>query len=270
MTLIIPKYSRYSIDERLTIETAAVMQEPLKSLDSELERGDNSTFPRTSACTTQSSPASASSPHQSIFSAYWKTDPRFSRPLHSPSQSRSEAKTSKQPQRRRIHKTYSYTYDRDPYQFFGIEEDGSKTTTTFNDDDSDSLNSYELNLREHEVGVIEENCRRISTCPSLIDAGAGIDGIVLKSGGKTTQSDTILFAKTSSSPLKRLSCLRKSRFCFDADTSNNDGTQPRNEERKGKFPMSVSFESKIMVHLFQPPIEKWAASGWSNWFSRWY
>lgn len=260
MTLSASKCSRYSIGERLSIGTVAVMRGPLRPLDSESKRVDAACAPCASADTKQSSTASASSPHRSIFSAYWKTDRHLSRPLCEASQSCGELKAPKQ-SRRRIHKTFSYTYDRDPYEFFGIEEDGSKTSSTFCDDDSDSLNLYELNLRNQEAEVGGETRRKIRTCPSLLRTGAAIDGMAR--GEKTTKSDTVLFAKTSS-------CLRKSRFCFDGDNSNNDGIQPRKGDTMGKIPRSVSFESRIMVRLFEPPIEKWAPIGWSNWFGPWH
>jgi len=242
MTLSISNYSRYSIDERLTIDNVNAKQVPLGPFTRELDRRAKDCVTKTNHCIPQSSLAKPLN-RRSIFPSYRKSDPRLSRPSHSPSSTRCN--------------TYTYIYDRDPYHFFGIEDDGSKTSST----DSDSLNSYESVLHKNEVGVIKDDCRRSRTCPSLIRAGAGMDGIVLNSMGKTTQSDTILFAKTRS-------CLRKSRFSLD--TGNNNGIQPSKVQIKGKSQTSVSFESIVKVHLFQPPVENWAQNGWSNWFGNWH
>ena len=254
------------VDERLTIEDATVMQAPLETVARELGGSGKNSVSRSSDGTTQSPPATPPS-HRSIFSSYWKTDPRPSRPLpsrplHSPSRTSSQIDKRQRPQRRQIHKTYTYTFDRDPYHFFGIEEDETKTSTTFYDGDSDSLNSYESVLHNSEVGIIENDCTRSRSCTSLFRAEGGMDGMVLSRAEKMTQSDTILYTKT------RKSCLRKSRFSFDTD--NNGGTQLTKGGSMGKHRTSVSFESKIKVHLFQSPVEKWAENGWSNWFGHSY
>jgi len=260
MTLSNSKYSRYDIDERLTIDAPVVIQGALK-----MERNCTDIVARTSACTTRSSPE-APPTQRSIFSAYWKTDERLSRSSSEKSPIWSEVEKQQRSQQRRIQKTSTYTYDRYPYQYFGIDEDESKTSTsTTDDDDSDSLNSYERVLQKNEVGVTDKNCRRSLSCTSLSCVEVGIEGMASE---KTTQSDTVLFAKTSSN--LRRSCLRNSRFSFDADRNSNVGMQPNEGERKGGSRTSVSFESKIRVHLFQPPVEKWAPSGWSNWFGGWH
>jgi len=253
MTLSNSIYSRYDIDERLTIDAPVAMEGPLQLVSSKMERNGTDSVACTNACTTQSLTT-----QRSIFSAYWKTGPMLSRssPSLSPISREVEKRQHLQRRRRRIHNTFAYTYDRDPYQYFGIVEEESKTSTT---DDDDSLNSYERVLQKNEIGVTK-NRRRSFTCPSLSIAEVGIEGMVLDIPEKTTQSDTVLFVKTSSS-LQRLSCLRKSRFSYDTD-SNNGSTQ----SNKGKQRTSVSFESKIVVRLFCPPVEKWAPSGWSNWF----
>jgi hypothetical protein len=175
------------------------------------------------------------------------------------------------PPRRIIHKTFTYAYDRDPYQFYGIEE--GKTSPTSEDDyDSDSLNSYEFNLRKNEAGIIAENHQRRShTYPSLSLPEVGIRRMVeLDRSQATFQSDTVLYAKTS----RRLSCLRKSRFSFDTNGNRKDDDGSKNSnhaKRKGEqHRTSVSFEPRIKVHLFVPPVEKWAPNGWSNWFGGWH
>jgi hypothetical protein len=184
-----------------------------------------------------------------------------------------------QRRRRRIfNKTYTYTYDGDPYQFFGIEEEKEGETSTTDDDDSDSLNSYEGILQKNEVGVSEKNHRsrrRSRTCPSLSFERVGMQRTIVGSTEKTMQSDTVLFSKTSSS-LQRLSCLRKSRFAVDANADINESdssTQSSNNNGKRKGEQhrttSVSFEARIQVRLFRPPVENWAPIGWSNWFGGW-
>lgn len=257
---------RHSIDERLTIEDTTGMQGPLEPVARKLVGIGKNRVSRTSDRTMQS-PTATPPNHRSIFSSYWKTEPRPSRPrpshpLHSPSRISSKIEKRQRPQRRQIHKTYTYNFDRDPYQFFGIEDDESKTSTPYYDGDINCLNSYESVLHNSEVGVIEKDCRRSRTCPSLYHAKGGMDGMVLNRAEKTAQSDTILYTKT------RKSCLQKGRFSFDAD--NSDGTQPTKGGSMRKNRTSVSFESEIKVHLFQSPVEKWAENGWSNWFGHSY
>jgi len=280
MTLSTSEYSRYDIDERLTIDDHLV-QGPLES------KKDIS-----SVCTSQSSASESTSSstlptQRSIFSAYWKTDSRLSRsPPSSISSSNSEVEEETQQQqdqqhhfncprrRRRIfnNKTYTYTYDGDPYQFFGIEEEEDETSTTEDDSDSDSLNSYERILQKNEVSEtknhhrIGNRRRRSRTCASLSFERVGMPRTMVDSVAKTTQSDTVLFANTSSS-LQRLSCLRKSRFASDADSSESKNSNHESDiDTDSSVRSSVSFEARIQVRLFIPPVENWAPSGWSNWF----
>jgi len=281
MTLRHSKYRRYDIDERLTLDAPTTMKGPLELLSSGMERNSAADILAcdSNSCSPQSLPVTSTrTPPRSIFPAYWKTDPRPSRP--SPISSEVEKRQQQQqrqshPPRRIIHKTFAYSYDRDPYQFYGIEED--KTSSTSEDDyDSDSLNSYEFNLRKNEAGIIAENHQRRSrTCPSLSLPEVGIRRMVeLDRTHATFQSDTVLYAKTS----RRMSCLRKSRFSFDAngnrkddDDGSSSSTNSNHGEGKGEqHRTSVSFEPRIKVHLFVPPVEKWAPNGWSNWFGGWH
>jgi len=246
--------SRYKTDERLTVDALSAVECPLELVSSKTKRKG------ASACTRQSLPQGSPS-HRSIFSAYWKTDQRPSRSLSPIS---SEVEKLLHPQRRRIQKTFTYTYDRDPYQYFGIEEDEGKTSST-DDDDSDSLNSYEHDLHNNEVKVTRNSCRRSRLCPSLSYDEVGINRMAHGSAEKAVQSDTALFAKTSPS-LQRLSCLRKNRFSLDTDNSNSNLAQSNRRKGKGEHRTSVTFEPKIQVVLYSPPMEKWAPNKWSEWF----
>ena len=255
MTLSNSKSSRYDIDERLSIDTPTPMRGPLQLVS--IEKGRNDSAHSRSALQKQ----------RSIFSEYWKADPRPSRLTPPVSPKPIEEEKQHSPRRRRIiHSTYNYNYDRNPFLFFGIEEDEGKTSSTDDDDDTESLNSYERILQKNEVECPEKNRRRSTTCPSLSRSMVGIEGMILDTTPKTTQSDTILFVK------KRLSCLRPSRYSFDTDSTDSD-TSGFSSYKKGKGKVerrpSVSFEATIKVHLFEPPVEKWAPTGWSNWFGGW-
>ena len=256
MTFTTSKSSHYDIDERLTVDPPMAMQGPLQLAPVKMKRKDSA----------QSSPVRLERP-RSIFSEYWKTDAQLSQLPPSASLISIEEDNQHSPQRRRIiHKRFAYNYDRNPFQFFGIEEDESRISSTDDSEDSDSLNSYEGILQRREIGVSENKPRRSNTCPSL---SSGMEGMVVDRSQKMSQSDTALFVKTSSSPLRRLSCLRKSRFSFDTDGNDGNTMLLNKGERKGERRPSVSFEAKIMVHLFPPTVEEWAPSGWSNWFGGW-
>lgn len=259
---------KYDTDERLTIDPPTAMMQGLLHLKNDP--------------VAQLSPVvqvSSQTPKQrSIFSEYWKTEsqkPRLMTPtasvssiIHEPPPMEEEKQQSPHRRRRIIqhHKTFTYNYDRNPFQYFGIEEDEARIISTDDDgdDDSDSLNSYERILHKNEVGKKKQ--RRSNTCPTLSRLSRDMDGLALEKRKKTSQSDTVLFTNRSSQ--QRLSCLRKSRFAVDADENCETCT---GMIRKGEQQRpSVSFEAKIMVHLFPSPVEKWAPTGWSNWFGGWH
>ena len=216
--------------------------------------------------------------HRSIFADYWKTDPRPDSPLSrlpsSPKHLMEEVKPLSPTRRRIIHNTYTYDYDKNanPFRFFGIEEDESRLTSTDvstdDEDDCNSLNSYERHLQKNELGVASEgkHPKRSLTSPSLFRSMATMN---LESSRRKTQSDTALFVETKKKP----SCLRKSRFSFDSDSidsnTSNRGVSNNNGTTNGERRSSVSFEPMIKVHEFQDPVEKWAPNGWSNWFGTW-
>jgi len=262
MTVSDSKYNGYDIDERLTIDAPVVIQNLLNHVSGK-RQNDADIEVCKSAFGIKSLPT-ASTTQRSIFSTYWKTNRQLSCSPHSPLPIPSEVGTSEIPKRRQIiHNTFSYTYDRDPYQYFGIGEDEGKISTS--DDDSESLNSYELFLEKNEIEVAMKNCRRSRTHSSLSFNDGLVEKRILNRAEKTTQSDTALFAKTSPS-LKRVSCLRKSRFSVDTEKSCSDKTQLE----KGDHRTSVTFEPRIEVHLFPPPAEEWAPKGWSTWFGGWH
>lgn len=267
MTLSNSKYNRYDIGERLTVDDPTIMKGPLQLAENKRERNDE--YSAASATKSNisnnnisdaSSPTSTASPPRSIFSAYWKTDTKLS-----PSSSSSPTSTLLEGEQGGRHrrqqttssKTYAYNHDQDPYKYFGISEE---VETESYDDDDDSLNSYERMLRKSEETTTTMRGRS-STCPSL-SAAFESRRMVINSNKKTTQSDTVLFAKAS----KRLSCLRKSRFSIDCDKGRKEYQRSSSSVSSASAATSVSFESRIEVHLFHPPVEKWAPSGWSSWF----
>lgn len=308
LTLSNSKYNRYGIGELLSVDApmVAMMRDPLQLVAKTKKQGQND----------GSSSSSSSSSQRSIFSAYWKTDSKPKKPSLALSASSSSPTLSRlvvveqgerQQGRRRGQiitakktktksNTYAYNHDQDPFKYFGIEEEEEYETTATESDDS-SVNSYERVLRRNEVEIHTTTTReggwRSNTCPTSLSACTTFEscsGMVISNRKKTSQSDTFLFAKTSS--LKRLSCLRKSRFSFEKDkhfTDNKDGHHhqqhlsndlPNGNEGKEHHrasstsstatatttTSSVSFESNVEVRLFRPPVEKWAPNGWSSWF----
>jgi len=237
-------------------------------------------------------PTLASNSKRSIFSTYWKADQTTNEPS-SPVSTRSNIDSGQQEvlwqqqQGGEVSKTYTYTYLHNPFKYFGIEESDSGTT----DEDDSSTNSYERVLRRQE-GTPTKTRERSRTCPSFCNAGAHTTEELRRSTKMTTQSDTLLFAKSST--MKRLSCLRKGRFSCENLRSYNeyDGNCNMRESGKQKGGLIssksvpkisllpsprtlkrvesktlVSFdESRTQIHWFHPPVEKWAPSGWSSWF----
>lgn len=254
--------SRYDIDERLTLEQPKAFRGPLQPDSTKMEQ--NGSAPST--------------PQRSIFADYWKTGPRPDSPLSrfpaSPKHVMEEVKPLSLTRRRIIHNTYTYNFDKNanPFRFFGIEEDEGRLTSTDlstddDENDCDSLNSYERHLQKSEVGVASEvkHPRRSLTSPSLSRSMATM---TLEGSRRKTQSDTALFVKAKKKP----SCLRKSRFSFDSDSIESDsnrGVSYNMGATNGERRPSVSFEPMIKVHEFQEPVERWASNGWSNWFGTW-
>mmetsp|Transcript_25619 Transcript_25619/g.56169 ORF Transcript_25619/g.56169 Transcript_25619/m.56169 type:complete len:270 (-) Transcript_25619:281-1090(-) len=265
LTLTNSKYNRYNVDQRLTVDVP-MMHGPLQHVPNIHEENDEHRIALTDSM--KSLPSSSVS-QRSIFSSYWKTAPRSSSPSSSISprscpvveQEVGRGEQQRHQQRRQIHKTYAYIHLRDPYEYFGIEEEQDEyETTSDNDTDASSINSYERVLRRQEAAPYKAIGERSSTYPYFSAIDLQSIGTLLDRTKKTTQSDTVLFAKTSS--LKR-SCLRKGRFSFENKKSKEeDQVRPS----KGVTSRTVSFESAIKICLFQTPVEKWAPRGWSNWF----
>lgn len=262
--MLLSKYNRYDIDQRLTVDAPAVMHGPLQNVPNTQEENSEHCIALTLTNSPKSFPSSSASASQrSIFSAYWRTSPRSSPPSSPISprsnpvveQEASRGQHQRDQQRREIHKpkTYAYVYLRDPYEYFGIEEEQCECkTTTDNDIDDSSVNSYELFLRKEEATAFDAIYERRNTYPCFSAIDLRSMRTRVGSNEKSTQSDTVLFAKTSRS------CLRKGRFSRENNSSKGeDQLRPSKE---------VSFESAIKIHLFQAPLEKWAPSGWSNWF----
>eukprot|EP00537_Pseudo-nitzschia_pungens_P005060 CAMPEP_0172367744 /NCGR_PEP_ID=MMETSP1060-20121228/23363_1 /TAXON_ID=37318 /ORGANISM="Pseudo-nitzschia pungens, Strain cf. cingulata" /LENGTH=267 /DNA_ID=CAMNT_0013092095 /DNA_START=75 /DNA_END=881 /DNA_ORIENTATION=+ len=266
MTVSTSKHSRYDIDQRLTVDTQTALHGPLQHVPNTPEGNDNESTAL--PISTQSFPSSSAS-QRSIFSSYWKRTPQ------PPSQPSSIAMPSPSPvadkqvgqgeheffqQRRRIrkHNTYSYVDLHDPYAYFGIEEEVRNTESTSDTDDS-STSSYENFLRKQEVSTMSR--RHTYHGFSAVDLRSM--GSLLASNKKSTQSDTILFAKTSS---LRRSCLRKGRF---SSCKNDIKGEDKVIASKATIPstQSVSFKTAVQILWFEIPVEKWAPSGWSEWFT---
>ncbi len=136
-----------------------------------------------------------------------------------------------------------------------------------NDDDDGTINTYERVLKECEqlqppaVPSASRttlwflgNYHRHSE-PSLRPLYPGRQTIPRS---RQTQSDSALLPAPSGS------ALRKGRFSesppLTATPSPKGVVAPLHHERH------VRFQARIQVHSYQPPVESWAAEGWSQWF----
>ena len=131
----------------------------------------------------------------------------------------------------------------DPYSHFGLVEEEKEEDA--------SINTYERILKRCEV--IVESPRNafegrplwtqlfINSAPTLHSSPRWGSPYAKRS----PKSDSMLHVR----PLK--SVLRKGRFSGKACVK---------QERH------VNFQPVITVHPFEPPVESWAAKGWSSWF----
>lgn len=194
-----------------------------------------------SRCKTPPPPprAASSSPHRCIFSHDW-TDKKLP--------ARSSYPTSLSPQRSKSPKCVLYHPHFQLYAHVHVAE--TKT--------SGSVNTYESKLTSCETTrqEKEEKARKrwfpyenrplaswLASAPSL----PSISGAFAP---RHTQSDSALLAQNQ----RPKPVLRKGRFSLDGI---KDKTCKTNH---------VSFEPKIQVHSFEPPLDNWAPQGWSDWF----
>lgn len=132
------------------------------------------------------------------------------------------------------------------------------------DSDTDSMNTYERTLRGCEVAPdwrSKQPCisphmnaplwvswftRNNASAPSLLLRTSGLlQTRATLSKNRQVQSDSALHT----TPLR--SVLRQGRF-----SQNKPATNARH----------VHFQPRIQVCSYQPPVESWAAEGWSQWF----
>merc|ERR1712183_552102 len=177
-----------------------------------------------------------------------------------------------------VNDTYAYYYDLESYEDFKRDDTSTGSDSDFDDDDDDngSVNAYYgCMLRENEDG------NRTSS------------KTVLLMGSSTTQSETALFQKTLTRTTS--SCIREGRFSTKNDSNSiKDATMYSTHDNRRSLllfskPTSttlttstssstlasttssssvVSFDSKVEVRLYRPPIEEWANQVWLNWFAR--
>ena len=121
-------------------------------------------------------------------------------------------------------------------------------------DEDSSVNTYERTLQQRERPSPRSR-RRIFSRRYLSESSptlAQYPGIPHDRHLRKTQSNPLLTKQPMAS------CLRQSRFsgsfCAIKESSSHS-------ER-----LSVSFREAPDVHVFERPLERWAAEGWSNWF----
>jgi hypothetical protein len=158
----------------------------------------------------------------------------------------------------------------DGYKYFGIDRSEVERANSNKEcDDHDSINTYERMLQRYEKPSPRSNRQTSSSSsrPSWM-AFFGGSGYHFSSepqfqnlGTKPTrfaQSDTALLKKP------KRSCLRSGRFASSGDTMETTANNNNNNSQQQQ--QHVTFQPKIEIQVFQPPVEKWAPSGWSDWF----
>lgn len=218
-------------------------------------------------------------PPRSIFSNYWNADDSCAiRVRPSPRCIANPHKT----QRRGIivHQQPQQTVI-DPYEHFGLVEDCGEERVA-----EDSINTYERMLQKHEISAhrnpgssvnpnpfesrplwlsalfgTDSRQRSLASAPSLRRLETPGD----RQGQRGTLSDTALL-KT---PKK--SCLRRGRYSCGSTLpdSSRAATVEHESKQKQREPADhaeVSFQPKIEIYFFHPPVESWAPKGWSKWF----
>jgi hypothetical protein len=198
--------------------------------------------------------------------------------------------------------TYQYLYaGTDPYTHFGItrEEEQQQHQEEKVPDADCSVNTYERMLGEYEAscnrpasmqpslndhrnnsnafnvwmsffaggggGSESGNDRLRHSAPSLRDldrqARAMINGDINNKNNNRRGG-----VKSESALLKtpQKSCLRTGRFSGVQTAAVQEGESSSSSIRTDQT--VVQFESKVEIHVFQPPVESWAANGWSSWF----
>jgi hypothetical protein len=195
---------------------------------------------------------------RSIFSKYWKeqTGDEIRR-----------TSSSSLPQQKKLPSCDNNIMD--GYKYFGIDRSEVQRDSKVSEDENDSINTYERMLQQYEKPSQPQISKQtsLSSRPSSWMTFFGGKSYHFSSSEprlqhlgtkptRCTQSDTALLKK----PQK--SCLRRGRFTSTSgdvvDTTNSNN--PTNNNNR------VSFQPKIEIKVFQPPVEKWAPSGWSDWF----
>ena len=125
-------------------------------------------------------------------------------------------------------------------------------TTHEGDKGSCSANTYERTLKRHEAPSPQASpSTRRSIFKTLVSESVPALSLI---ASMQQQEQLRKTHSTSALRKKRSSCLRRSRLAeAPSRTSSSD--------------LSVSFSAKVDVVVYQQPIERWAANGWSDYFS---
>eukprot|EP00539_Tryblionella_compressa_P006824 CAMPEP_0178756438 /NCGR_PEP_ID=MMETSP0744-20121128/13275_1 /TAXON_ID=913974 /ORGANISM="Nitzschia punctata, Strain CCMP561" /LENGTH=258 /DNA_ID=CAMNT_0020410581 /DNA_START=47 /DNA_END=820 /DNA_ORIENTATION=+ len=195
---------------------------------------------------------------RSIFSNYWKVDPKAAA---------ATAVSADHHHQTSIRANMTVATP-DPYKYFGIQHPNEVEEEKV---EEDSVNTYERMLKQYEqqhqqcstnssstrrpyesrplwMSFFGGNCYSSEPQLQLQSSHIHKTGAIIGTR-RNVQSDTALL-KT---PQK--SCLRRGRFSASSCQQDDDASSHN----------KVSFQPKIQVHVFQPPVEKWAPSGWSDW-----
>lgn len=180
-------------------------------------------------------------PPRSIFSTYYNANPTSI-----------ASKRSANPPTKRIQRLVPLQQqnDPDPYKYFGIERP-ERQRPKDDSDSSSSLNTYERILQMHEKPPLLKNApENRPFWMSFFGKQASEPHLATRlPHQRNACSDTVLIQK----PKK--SCLRRGRFsCHEPNKGNSYSAK------------AISFQPKIEVRVFEPPVEQFASKGWSDMF----
>jgi hypothetical protein len=239
---------------------------------------------------------------RSIFSNYWKADSSPNIQVTPSSRcSSSDVPPHKVQARRTLMQQGPQYADIDPNKLFGLTAVADEV-----DEKDDSINTYERMLQRDEFHArsscrlqpesLQTACDSTSRRPLWLYAIFGVESSSTNGAYRTASapslrrmeahhnfakrgvlSDTALMKSPKKSSLRRgrfsVSCGRScaEESTITVPTSQKDSTLKETSRTTTtgvhcKHYNAVSFQPRVDVYVFQPPVETWAHKGWSNWF----
>ena len=162
-----------------------------------------------------------------------------------------------------------------PFDVFGLNED---ERDGYDDEDEYSINTYERMISHYDVTPRRRRTKsrkRSNETRRPYESKPLWSALFTSSAPSLSRQSSSMAAPSSSSlvgfrsapvlhtkPLP--SVLRKGRFSRSPNNTNNQMLARSSSQNQ-----HVRFQPLIQVQSYQPPVESWAADGWSSWFGIW-